>query len=89
MARRFTSAAVVIYCCLRAFPTGNLQSNAIRWRFGKDKDGNIQHDKKESNARMIKWSDGSESLAIGDMVGPGKSKAALAAEPARNAAGRR
>jgi RNA polymerase-associated protein LEO1 len=42
----------------------------IRWRYKKDNDGNIEVDAngnpvRESNARMIKWSDGSYQLLVG------------------------
>ncbi|CAJ0602398.1 unnamed protein product [Cylicocyclus nassatus] len=36
--------------------------NTIRWRFAHDADGNIV---KESNAKIIRWSDGSMSMVIG------------------------
>lgn len=36
--------------------------NTIRWREVMDDDGNV---KKESNARFVKWSDGSFSLHLG------------------------
>lgn len=39
--------------------------NTIRWREVFDKDGNIV---KESNARFIKWSDGSLSLHLGSEI---------------------
>lgn len=38
--------------------------NTIRWRFRKDKDGN---EVKESNARVVRWSDGSTSLLLGEV----------------------
>lgn len=37
--------------------------NTIRWKFGRDSSGNMI---KESNARYIKWSDGSLSLQLGN-----------------------
>ncbi|KAH8929477.1 Leo1-domain-containing protein [Atractiella rhizophila] len=37
--------------------------NVIRWQWTKDAAGNI---KKESNARFVRWSDGSVTLQIGD-----------------------
>lgn len=36
--------------------------NTIRWRSCKDPDGN---DVKESNARVVRWSDGTLSLLLG------------------------
>lgn len=39
--------------------------NTIRWREIFDKDGNVL---KESNARVIKWSDGSMSLHLGSEI---------------------
>ena len=39
--------------------------NTIRWRRGKDEEGN---EVKESNARVVKWSDGSMSLLLGAEV---------------------
>ena len=39
--------------------------NTIRWRQGYDKDGNPV---KESNARVVKWSDGSYSLHLGNEI---------------------
>ncbi|XP_068716081.1 RNA polymerase-associated protein LEO1-like [Montipora foliosa] len=38
--------------------------NTIRWRFRKDKEGN---EVKESNARVVRWSDGSTSLLLGEV----------------------
>jgi len=39
--------------------------NTIRWREVFDNDGNVV---KESNARVIKWSDGSMSLHLGSEI---------------------
>ncbi|XP_026955586.1 RNA polymerase-associated protein LEO1-like isoform X1 [Sagmatias obliquidens] len=39
--------------------------NTIRWRIRRDKEGN---EIKESNARIVKWSDGSLSLHLGNEV---------------------
>lgn len=39
--------------------------NTIRWRTRKDEEGN---DVRESNARIVKWSDGSMSLHLGNEV---------------------
>lgn len=39
--------------------------NTMRWREVVDDDGNV---KKESNARMVKWSDGSYSLHLGSEI---------------------
>lgn len=39
--------------------------NTIRWKIGFDKEGKAI---KESNARMVKWSDGSYSLHLGDEI---------------------
>ncbi|KAA1468804.1 Leo1-domain-containing protein [Dentipellis sp. KUC8613] len=36
--------------------------NTVRWRWVKDQDG---HDRRQSNARVIRWSDGSLSLRLG------------------------
>lgn len=43
-----------------------LKENVIRWRYKKDENNNYLPDQKESNARFIKWSDGSLSLLLGD-----------------------
>jgi RNA polymerase-associated protein LEO1 len=39
--------------------------NTIRWRTAFDKEGNAF---KQSNARMVKWSDGSLSLHLGSEI---------------------
>ncbi|KJH43069.1 Leo1-like protein [Dictyocaulus viviparus] len=39
--------------------------NTIRWRFAQDEAGNIV---KESNSKIVKWSDGSMSMVIGKEV---------------------
>ncbi|KAK3702875.1 hypothetical protein QZH41_014153 [Actinostola sp. cb2023] len=39
--------------------------NTIRWRYRKDSEGN---EIKESNARVVRWSDGSSSLLVGQEV---------------------
>ncbi len=39
--------------------------NTLRWRYEKDADGNLI---KQSNAKMVKWSDGSMSLYLGDEI---------------------
>ncbi|KIH67681.1 Leo1-like protein [Ancylostoma duodenale] len=39
--------------------------NTIRWRFAQDADGNIV---KESNTKIVRWSDGSMSMLIGKEV---------------------
>ncbi|XP_031568240.1 RNA polymerase-associated protein LEO1-like [Actinia tenebrosa] len=39
--------------------------NTVRWRYGKDQEGN---EIKESNARIVRWSDGSMSLLVGQEV---------------------
>ncbi|KAK4473616.1 hypothetical protein MN116_002968 [Schistosoma mekongi] len=39
--------------------------NTIRWRIGKTADGEMVH---ESNARIVRWSDGSLSLHLGDEI---------------------
>ena len=39
--------------------------NTLRWRNVTDEDGNVT---KESNARVVKWSDGSMSLLLGDEI---------------------
>ncbi|XP_044266863.1 another transcription unit protein [Tribolium madens] len=39
--------------------------NTIRWRENMDKEGNV---KKESNARLVRWSDGSYSLHLGSEI---------------------
>ncbi|XP_065684113.1 RNA polymerase-associated protein LEO1 [Hydra vulgaris] len=39
--------------------------NTIRWRYAKDKDGN---EVKESNCRMVRWSDGSLSMHLGNEI---------------------
>ena len=39
--------------------------NTIRWREVMDKEGNV---KKESNARLVRWSDGSYSLHLGSEI---------------------
>ncbi|XP_055293354.1 RNA polymerase-associated protein LEO1-like [Moschus berezovskii] len=49
----------VYFCVL------NQIENTIRWRMHRDKDGNKI---KESNARIVKWSDGSLSLHLGNEV---------------------
>lgn len=40
-------------------------SNTIRWREYMDKEGNVH---RESNARLVKWSDGSMSLHLGNEI---------------------
>lgn len=40
-----------------------IDENTIRWRYSR---GNNQHVFKESNARIIQWSDGTYSLKLGD-----------------------
>ena len=39
--------------------------NVVRWRWGIDEQGNRV---KESNARIVKWSDGTTQLMIGNRV---------------------
>lgn len=39
--------------------------NTIRWKYDKDSEGNLY---KLSNARMVKWSDGSMSLYLGNEI---------------------
>jgi RNA polymerase-associated protein LEO1 len=39
--------------------------NTIRWRYGTDKDGNQI---KESNAKVVRWSDGTASLYLGNEI---------------------
>ncbi len=39
--------------------------NTIRWKYDKDSDGNIV---KQSNARLVKWSDGSLSMHLGNEI---------------------
>ena len=39
--------------------------NTIRWRIGYDEEG---HTKRESNAKMVRWSDGSYSLHLGSEI---------------------
>ncbi|PIO56489.1 hypothetical protein TELCIR_22111, partial [Teladorsagia circumcincta] len=39
--------------------------NTIRWRFAQDADGNVV---KESNTRIVRWSDGTMSMVIGKEV---------------------
>lgn len=39
--------------------------NTIRWQYGYDKDSNVV---KESNARLVKWSDGSMTLHVGSEI---------------------
>ncbi|XP_073235660.1 RNA polymerase-associated protein LEO1-like [Porites lutea] len=45
--------------------------NTIRWRYRKDEDGN---EIKESNARIVRWSDGSTSLLLGEVFDVHKNK---------------
>ncbi|CAG8595768.1 1135_t:CDS:2 [Diversispora eburnea] len=40
--------------------------NSLRWRYKKDPVTGEETDEKESNSKVIKWSDGSMSLMIGD-----------------------
>lgn len=47
--------------------------NTIRWRYVKDEDGNpVKKESgemvKQSNTNVITWSDGSQSLVVGDQV---------------------
>ena len=47
--------------------------NTMRWRYAKDEYGNPKYDDlgnqvKESNARMIRWSDGSMSMHLGNEI---------------------
>eukprot|EP00879_Flechtneria_rotunda_P006999 GHRR01007348.1.p1 GENE.GHRR01007348.1~~GHRR01007348.1.p1 ORF type:complete len:349 (+),score=133.14 GHRR01007348.1:242-1288(+) len=37
--------------------------NVIRWRYRQDSDGQLH---RESNARLVQWSDGTESIMLGD-----------------------
>ena len=39
--------------------------NTIRWRYSQDESGN---DIRESNARLVKWSDGTMSLYLGSEI---------------------
>ncbi|RNA34467.1 RNA polymerase-associated LEO1 isoform X1 [Brachionus plicatilis] len=39
--------------------------NTIRWKYEKDTDGNLM---KQSNAKIVKWSDGSLSLYLGNEI---------------------
>ncbi|CAF0907614.1 unnamed protein product [Brachionus calyciflorus] len=39
--------------------------NTIRWRYEKDEDGNLT---KQSNAKIVKWSDGGLSLHLGNEI---------------------
>ncbi|VDP86207.1 unnamed protein product [Echinostoma caproni] len=39
--------------------------NTIRWRYGQTPEGELVH---ESNARIVRWSDGSLSLHLGDEI---------------------
>ncbi|CAG8775292.1 35796_t:CDS:2, partial [Racocetra persica] len=39
--------------------------DGLRWRYKKDPNTGIETNEKESNARIIKWSDGSKTLLIG------------------------
>lgn len=39
--------------------------NTIRWKYDKDSEGNVT---KASNSRMVKWSDGSMSLYLGNEI---------------------
>jgi RNA polymerase-associated protein LEO1 len=39
--------------------------NTIRWKYEKDEDGNLQ---RVSNSRIVKWSDGSLSLYLGNEI---------------------
>lgn len=39
--------------------------NTIRWRYGYDKESNVI---KESNARFVRWSDGSMTLHVGSEI---------------------
>ncbi|THD24934.1 putative RNA polymerase-associated protein LEO1 [Fasciola hepatica] len=39
--------------------------NTIRWRYGRTPEGELVH---ESNARIVRWSDGSLSLHLGDEI---------------------
>ena len=45
--------------------------NTIRWRYRKDNEGN---EVKESNARIVRWSDGSTSLLLGEVFDVHKNK---------------
>ncbi|KAL9966187.1 hypothetical protein ACROYT_G024225 [Oculina patagonica] len=45
--------------------------NTIRWRYRKDDEGN---EVKESNARIVRWSDGSTSLLLGEVFDVHKNK---------------
>lgn len=47
--------------------------NTVRWRYARDEHGNVVYDElgnqvKESNARVVRWSDGSLSLYLGNEI---------------------
>mmetsp|Transcript_23684 Transcript_23684/g.32612 ORF Transcript_23684/g.32612 Transcript_23684/m.32612 type:complete len:381 (+) Transcript_23684:50-1192(+) len=46
-------------------PSMDIIHNTIRWRWARSASGDLV---KESNARFVKWSDGSQQLIIGDEV---------------------
>jgi len=54
------------------YGSSTLLSNIIRWRYAKDADGALRRDPhtgklvRESNARIIQWSDGSKSIQVGE-----------------------
>lgn len=56
-------SAMLIFCCVYRLKLK--VENTIRWREVFDKDGNVI---KESNARFIRWSDGSLSLHLGSEI---------------------
>ena len=39
--------------------------NTVRWRYGRTAAGGVDFQRKDSNARFVRWSDGSTSLLIG------------------------
>ncbi len=52
-----------MYNDLSLFPTK--VENTIRWRYSQDEDGNGV---RESNARVVRWTDGSMSLYLGGEI---------------------
>ena len=53
-----------MYTCLQSLVLFQVE-NTIRWRYAQDEAGN---EVRESNARVVRWTDGSMSLYLGSEI---------------------